>query len=403
MRVERVTCDVLMAPQCDIYSCDTSQDNAVVRVWGADGQVGIGEVESNPWVIRSLINSPSSNAYSRGLGELLVGEDAADPRQVWDNLYRQSILVGRRGAGICAIGALDMAVWDLCGKASEAPVWKLLDGGRAQDSVVPYASLLPTGRNLAEYREDLLAKVEWAVTSGFRAAKLEILIRGPFAQYGMHESNDAIVEIVGTARAIVGPAFDLMVDVGYCWEDWREAAAVLERCERYEPYFIETPLQPDDLGAYARLAGVTEIPVAAGELLQTRFEFEELMDRGHVDIVQPDIGRVGGITEAFRVSRLAEERGKRVVPHCWRSAIGIAASAQIAAVSSNCPYIEYLPAGVAESALRRELVANEPALERGVMAIPDAPGLGVTLNARAFERFKAAAQRTESASDLARA
>ncbi len=397
MHIDRVDCDVLVVPDCDADYCDTAQDDAVVRVYTDTGLIGIGEVESNPWVIKALIESPSSNAYNRSLAELLLGESPAEPEAVWNRLYRQSFLVGRRGAGICALGALDMAVWDLCGKAAGQPVWRLLDSQAQRSSVTPYASLLPSGRTLREYRNSLLAKTQWAAESGFKAVKLEVLIRGPFAQYGLQESNDAIVDLVAAGCGVVGPKIDLMVDVGYCWTDWQEAAQVLQRLEKYNPYFIETPLMPDDIDGYARLAQATAIPIAAGELLQTRFEFAELMDRGAVQIVQPDVGRVGGITEAFRVAKMAHERGKMIIPHCWKSGIGVAASAHLAAVSPNCPYFELLPAAIAESPLRRELVVNEPKSIGGKLLLPDRPGLGVELNMTAFKRFAQAAKAREAA------
>ena len=387
MYIDRVDCDILVVPDFAADSCDTAQDDAVVRVAANSGIVGLGEVESNPWVIKALIDSPSSNAYSRSLGSLLLNEDPTDPEAIWERLYRQSLLVGRRGAGVCAIGALDMAVWDLYGKASCEPVWRLLDSRADRSAVVPYASILPTGKTLDAYTESLLARAHWAVEAGFRAIKLEILIRGPFAEYGLQQSNDAIVDLVAAGRSVVGPDIDLMVDVGYCWTGWQEAARVLGKIEKHDLFFIETPLMPDDLDGYAKLSQATGIPIAAGELLQTRFEFAELMDRGNVQVVQPDVGRVGGITEAVRVAKMARERGKLVVPHCWKSGIGIAASVHLAAVSPNCPYFEFLPAATSESSLRRDLIENDPVPVDGLLPVPNSPGLGVKLNERAFERF----------------
>lgn len=387
MYIDRVDCDVLVIPDFDTDYCDTAQDDVVVRVHTNTGLLGVGEVESNPWVIKALIDSPSSNAYTRSLGELLLNEDPTDPEAIWDRLYRESFLVGRRGAGICALGALDMAVWDVFGKATGQPVWRLLGSRAERSTVVPYASLLPAGRTIKAYRESLLEKARWAVSTGFKAVKLEILIRGPFAQYGLQQSNDTIVDLVAAGRAAVGPDIDLMVDVGYAWSDWREAAVVMRRLERHNLFFVETPLMPDDLDGHAKLGQATSIPIAAGELLQTRFEFAELMDRGKVHVVQPDVGRVGGITEAVRVANMARDRGKLVVPHCWRSGIGIAASMHLAAVSAHCPYFEFLPALASESTLRKELTENDPVPVNGRIPVPCMPGLGVQLNMAAFERF----------------
>jgi len=386
MKVAAVECDVLMVPDFDPEYCDTAQDNVVVQVHTDNTVKGIGEVESNPWAIKALIECTGSSSLTRGLAELLVGQDPSDPRAIWERLYSRSIVTGRRGAGICAIGALDMAIWDICGKVAGLPIWNLLGEARTSP-LTPYASLLPCGRTLRDYRKSLLAKAAWARDAGFNAVKLEILIRGPLAEFELQESNDVIVELVAASRDVIGSEMTMMVDVGYCWSDWKEALQVLRRLEKYNLFFLETPLQPDDLDGYARLAEASEVRIAAGELLQTRFEFAELMDRGQVDVVQPDVGRVGGITEALRVVEMARDRGKLVVPHCWRSGIGIAATAHVAAVSPNCPFFEFLPAAVSESLLRRELVTDELHLVNGKLELPKRPGLGVELSESALAKF----------------
>jgi L-alanine-DL-glutamate epimerase-like enolase superfamily enzyme len=363
----------------------------VVRITTSAGLTGIGEVESNPWVIKSLIEAPGSNFLNRGLGELLVGRDPSNPAILWDHLYERTLVTGRRGAGICALGAIDMAIWDICGKANGKPIWQLLSQ-RPQQTITPYASLLPHGKTLKEYRDSLLAKVVWARDHGFKGAKMEILLKGPCARTCLTESNDAIVEMVAACRQAVGPDLVLMLDVGYAWTGWKEALEVLRSLEKYDLFFVETPLPSDDLEGYARLVEATDIRIAAGELLQTRFEFADLMDRGHVDVVQPDVGRVGGITEAMRVVQMAHDRGKIVIPHCWKSGISIAATVHVAAASSNCPFIEFLPAGVSESPLRRELVEDEVEFEDGFIALPSRPGLGIEINSAAMARFAETAE-----------
>jgi len=156
-------------------------------------------------------------------------------------------------------------------------------------------------------------------------------------------------------------------------------------------FFIETPLHSDDLAGYARLAAEQPIPIAAGEWLATRFEFLDLMDRGKIRVVQPDVGRVGGLTEAKRVCDLAEQRNLTIVPHLWKSGISIAAAAHLAATTTNCAFIEFLPAELCESALRKHLVTDELKLVDGIVPLPTRPGLGVELNRDALERFKKAA------------
>jgi L-alanine-DL-glutamate epimerase-like enolase superfamily enzyme len=390
MKITAIDCSILMVPDCNLDACDSSQDTIVVQVHTDEGITGIGEVDTNPWVAKALIEAPGSHIMNLSFKELLVGQDPTQPRAIWDRLYTFTAMTGRRGAGICAIGAVDMALWDICGKAAGKPIWQLLGGAR-QEAIIPYASLIPAGRTLAEYRQGLLSKLKWAHSFGFNAAKLEICINGPYSQNRLQEPDEAIVEIVAACREAVGPEMTLMVDVAYCWSDWKQALRVLRRLEKYDIFFFETPLAVDDLDGYARLSDATDIRIAAGEWLQTRFEFADLMDRGRVDVVQPDIGRVGGITEAMRVVDMALDRGKIVVPHCWKTGIGIAATAHVAAATPNCRFIEFLPAKVAESQLRRELVADELRIENGRIPLPQQPGLGISLNEEAFKLLEAAA------------
>jgi L-rhamnonate dehydratase len=243
-------------------------------------------------------------------------------------------------------------------------------GGVAQLHITPYASLLPSGARLAEYRKSLLNK---AREFGFTAVKLEICIKGPYTHNRLQEGDDAIVRLVADCRQAVGPEMLVMIDVAYCWNDWKEALRVLRRLEKYDIFFVETPLPSDDLEGYRRLAEATDIRIAAGEWLQTRYEFLDLMDRGKVDVVQPDVGRVGGFTEALRVVQLARDRGKIVVPHCWKTGVGVAATAQLAAVSPNRRFIEFLPAEVADSALVSSCQRNS-VLIRANWSYPGFPG-----------------------------
>ena len=261
-----------------------------------------------------------------------------------------------------------------------------------KEFVTPYASLLPSGSTLEEYRVSLLKKARWARDFGFRAAKMEICIKGPYTHNLLHEGDEAIVELVRLCREEVGPEMAMMVDVAYAWSDWKEALHVIRQLEPFNLFFIETPLPSDDLDGYARLADATGVRIAAGEWLTTRFEFAELMDHGRVDVAQPDIGRVGGLTEAMRVAQMAQDRGKLIVPHCWKTGIGVAATAHFAAATENCRFIEFLPPSVAESALRRDLVQDDLHISDGKLDLPRRPGLGIELNSAAVRRFASGAQ-----------
>src|SRR6266498_2523369 len=162
MKIVDIECFVLLVPDFDVEACSSAQDNVVVRVRTDVGIVGIGETDSNPWAVKALIEAPGTHCMGRGLKEMLIGEDPLQPEALWEKLYVGSAMNGRRGLGICAMGALDMALWDIRGQAEGRPVWQLLGGARRSE-LVPYASLLPVGRTLAEYRESLVTKAQQAV------------------------------------------------------------------------------------------------------------------------------------------------------------------------------------------------------------------------------------------------
>ena len=388
MKITRVETHVLLDPDYDREACSSAQDDIVVLVHTDEGITGIGEVDTNPWVAQAMIHARGTHVLGLGLEEMLIGQDPLQPEALWDRLYTGSFMNGRRGLGICAIGALDMALWDVRGKALGLPCWRFLGGARKAE-ITPYASLLPGGRTAREYGDSLVAKAKEAQRSGFRAGKMEVCVNGPYSHNGLQEPDEVIVEIVAACREAVGPAFTMMVDVCYCWSSAKQALRVLRQLEPYDLFFLETPLQLDDLDGYAFLHDHSPIRIAAGELQNTRFEFLDLMDRGKVDVAQPDVGRVGGLTEARRVCDLAADRGRLIVPHCWKTGIGIAASAHLSAATAHCPFIEFLPAPLSESALRRDLVAEELQLVNGRIPLPQKPGLGIELNRDALEKYRA--------------
>lgn len=387
MRIVGIDLHVLMIPNYDVSACSSAQDDLIIEIHTDDGIVGIGETDTNPWVARECIRARGTHCMGLGLQEMLLGADPMQPEAVWETLYRGSKMTGRRGALICAMGAIDMALWDIKGKALGVPVATLL-GGDPSRPVTPYASLLPTGTTLGAYRGSLVEKAVQAKALGYRALKLEVCINGPYSHHGLQEDNEAVVEIVAECRGAVGPDLVLMVDVAYAWPDARTALGVLERLAPHDLFFVETPIDIDDLEGHAFLHEHSPIPIAAGEWQNTHFEFLDLADRGKIDVLQPDVGRVGGLTEAMRVSRIASERGRLIVPHCWKSGIGIAASAHLAAASDCCPYIEFLPRELAESPLRRELLVDDLAVTDGTIILSKKPGLGITLNREAIEKYR---------------
>lgn len=385
MRIIDIECHILLVPDVRKDATSSAQDDIVVFVHTDEGITGVGETDVNPWIARACIEAPGTHTMGLGLKEMLVGENPLEPERLWEKLYVGSAMNGRRGAVICAIGALDMALWDIRGKAAGKPCWQLL-GQKAKDHIVPYASLQPNGRSFEEYRDSLVA---WAVRAkelGFTAGKMEVTLSGPYNHSGMCEPDDRMTEVVAACRRAVGRDFVMMVDVQYTWSDPEIALRTLRDWKDFNIYFVETPLAIDNLRGYAKLHHEAPMPIAAGEWQNTRFEFADLMDVGLVDVAQPDVGRVGGLTEAKRVCEMAHQRGRHIVPHCWKT--GIAASAHLAAVTPHCPYIEFLPAELCDSALRRELVADELRIERGVIPLPRKPGLGIEVSPEALRRYR---------------
>jgi len=387
MKITDIECHILLVPDLQKDATSSSQDDIVVFIHTDEGITGVGETDVSPWIARACIEAPSSHTMAMGLKEMLLGENPLEPERLWEKLYTGSAMNGRRGALICAMGALDMAMWDIRGKAAGKPCWQLL-GDKRHDLITPYASLQPAGGNFAAYKDSLVA---WAVRArelGFRAGKMEVTLSGPYNHSGLNEPDEKMTEIVAACCAAVGPDFVMMVDVQYTWSDVDQALRTLNDWRDLDLFFVETPLQIDDLKGYARLHEEAPMRIAAGEWQNTRFEFAELMDVGKVDVAQPDVGRVGGLTEARRVCQMAAERGRLIVPHCWKTGIGIAASAHLAAVTPHCPYIEFLPAALCDSLLRQELVEDELQIEAGQIALPEKPGLGIEVNMDALARYR---------------
>ena len=348
-----------------------TQDALVVRVHTDAGLVGVGEVDSSPTVARAVVEAPASHSLSHGLASLLVGEDPLEVERLWQKMYDGSIYFGRRGAAIHALSGLDLALWDLRGKAWGVPVWKLL-GGAVRQRVPVYASVL-----MPETPQEALRRAQGLHAQGFTAAKFGW---GPLGR-------DAVldVELAAAVREGLGPAARLMLDIGLRWD----AATAVEMVHRLEPYhlfWIEEPLHPDDYEGYRRLCAAVTTRIAAGEEETTRFAFAELIGRGGLHVIQPDLSRAGGLTEGLRIARLAADAGIWCVPHAFSTSILLAASLHFVAATPHAPVLEYcedrspLSAGLCHE--RFEVGPD------GCVGLPSAPGLGVTLNEAAVDKYR---------------
>ncbi|HEU5434702.1 MAG TPA: mandelate racemase/muconate lactonizing enzyme family protein [Thermomicrobiales bacterium] len=388
LTITDVACFALLAPDFDPAFTSSAQDSFVVVIHTDEGISGVGECDANPWMAKACVEAPGTHTMGRSIRDLLVGRDPFQIGDLWREMYVGTAMNGRRGMVVHAIGAVEMALWDLCGKALGVPVHALL-GGAVRDRIVPYASLQPAGGDFASYRDALCASAERALALGFRAIKTEITMNGPYAHNGMREPWDRHTEVLAAVRATVGPDVTLMVDVQYLWDDAATCLSVISDWKEFDCHFLETPIWPDDLREIAAVAERAPMPIAFGEWLSTRYEFEALLDVGRVHVAQPDVGRVGGIGEAKIVCDMARDRGVTIVPHCWKTGISISATAHLAFVAERCEFVEYLPPQLCHERLRRELATEElQLLPDGTIPLPVQPGLGVALDWEIVDRYR---------------
>jgi L-alanine-DL-glutamate epimerase-like enolase superfamily enzyme len=385
MKIQKIECLQLRAPQANAADCDGAVDTAVIRVTADNGMQGLGETDAPPNAIAALLEAPDAHIWSMSIRALLLGENPLEVERLWDKVYEGTIYHARRGLGIMLMSAIDNALHDLRGKILGLPAYQIA-GGAARDKITPYATLFPSmpqGRGWPEMRHACISLMNKALEYGFRAMKMEMLF------YDLVDDRQ-LVDFIHECRKIAGDKTEFMIDVGYRWKNVNDALWVLRRIEDDKLFFVETPVHTDDLDGLARLADATTTPVAAGEFLQTRHEFRELMDRGHCDVIQPDMGRVGGLTEALRCARMAAERGLYSVPHAWKTGLTVAATRHFAAAASCCPYAEFFHQDFFPSFLRSNLAVPEVELIDGQWSLPDRPGLGVDLDPKTVEAALAA-------------
>jgi len=339
--------------------------HTLVAVLTDEGLTGLGSVYTNDGLVRSSLAV---------LEPLYAGENALEPERVSEKLHQHTAWCGRGGAITHTIGGIDIALWDLLGKATGEPVGRLL-GGRCRERVRPYASLL------MEEPEPLAERLRALKAQGFRAFKIGW---GPFGR-----KDPALDEaIVRAARQAVGPGVPLMVDAGgsdaYWPQDFKWALRTAHMLAAYDVGWFEEPLQPDALDDYVALRQQSPVRIAGGEKFTRRQYFQLWLQAKAFDIVQPDVTKAGGISEVRRVAWMAEENGIHCIPHGWNTAVGLAADLQLASALPGTDMIEYITG----SPYVDELAVGGWALdEEGMLIIPDAPGLGLTLDLEALAQY----------------
>lgn len=370
MKITDVEVIGLRVPLTD-QKCEWGEDAVIVKIHTDEGIIGIGETDSSPFVIKAIIETPSSHDASIGLKELLMGENPLDIERLWSKMYHGSSYMGRRGAGIHAISAIDLALWDIAGKFYNVPVYQLL-GGKFRDEIAAYGTFIPVDR--PEENRTIAAKM---VEAGYKSIKFG------GGKFGFDEKYD--VAVVSEIRDEVGEEITLQIDLVGRWKTYRHAIRMCHLLGKYNLNWVEEPVPADDMISYSKLSRIGQTKIAGGEALTTRYEFNHFLEIGKPDIVQPDITRCGGITEMKKISELAKLNGTQLVPHGFSTGILNAATVQFLAADESGDLMEF---SQSKSPLFKNLVENPVQCINGFVQVPDVPGLGIELNEWVLSKYR---------------
>jgi L-rhamnonate dehydratase len=358
--------DLMELPEASMRTF-TFHEWLVVEVFTDDGQVGLGNAALAPQVTKQTIDLH--------LKPLLLGQDPWDIERIWQHMYRKTMAFGRKGIGMVAISAVDIALWDLLGKSAKQPVFRLL-GGRTKMRIPVYASRL-----YSVELSELAAEARKYKEEGYRAMKLRFGWGPVDGASGMQRN----VDLVRTVRDTVGSEIDVMADAYMGWSlDY--AKRMLPLLEPFRLRWLEEAVIPDDIHGYAELKAAGRIPIAGGEHEFTLYGFRELLEARAVDYIQFDTNRVGGITQAKKIAALAEAYSVPVVPHA-----GQMHNYHVVMASLNSPMAEYFPVVDVEvgNELFWYLFDGEPKAKDGFINLDDnVPGLGLSLKESELKQFE---------------
>ena len=370
MKITSVDAKVLRLPSVTA-DCDGTQDTCLIRVETDEGITGWGEVDSCPTVVKAVIEAPLSHQICNGLANALAGADPLDIDACARKMDEAANYYGRVGAGSHAMAGVNIALWDIAGKAAGNPISRLL-GGPIQTTFRAYCSILFGDTPQNTY--DLAAR---HADMGFTAIKFGW---GPM---GQDEATD--IALVQQAREGAGEEVDILIDAGQVW-DWNTARKRAEQFLPFRPFWIEEPLHPEDVEGYARLTRESPVPIAAGEAESRLKDFQHLVTDGGLDWIQPDPGRCG-ISTFVEAGRFADTLGRRVANHSFKNGITMAASLHALSACPNASVFEFCMSG---SPLRHKLTNEVFEVIDGYVHVPEAPGLGVTINEATVERYRIA-------------
>ena len=346
------------------------RQTTLIRLETDDGFVGWGEAFAPGRIVAATVDELFRDD--------VVGMDPYDVESLADESYTDPYHFGGDVFVQSVVSGIDVACWDLIGKAAERPVHRLL-GGQKRESLVPYASTM----YFTEADRPIAEPIREAVDDGFSAAKIKI-----------GAGRDEDVERVRVAREVLGDDGTLMVDMNGNYRP-HQAIRTAEAIAAYDITWIEEPVPPENRSGYREVASNVDVPIAAGEAHYGRFAFKELIDDGAVDVVQPNLGRCGGFSEARLIADLATTENVAVRPHVWNSAVGMAAAVQFAASVSEYPHSRLVPEPMmvecdrSENPLRTDLLKAPFDPTGGSLDVPQGPGLGVEIDEAALERYRA--------------
>ena len=372
MRITDVEPIVLRLAEVDTTRADGTQDAFLVRIHTDEGIVGIGEADTSPYLARTIVEMPSSHSIARGLKEVLVGEDPLQIDRLWQLMFHASDHYGRAAAALHTISAIDIALWDIAGRAAGRPVCDVLGGRRIAEVPVYASEVMP------ETVDEVRGIAERAAGAGYSALKLGW---GPLGRDPKHD-----VALVSAARETLGAERTLMLDGGRAYSV-KTALQLLQRVEEHDLYWFEEALAPDDLDGYRRLSDATTVRIAAGEADATLAPFRALVEQGHVDVLQPDLARCGGFTVARQIALLERSSAVQIVPHCFSTAILVAASLHFVATLDRPTWSEF---SVADSPLVNGILSEPFVLEDGRLSVPTGPGLGIEIDDELIDRLRIA-------------
>jgi D-galactarolactone cycloisomerase len=343
--------------------------STLIRVESSTGSVGWGEAFGPPQTTATLVSELLSN--------IVEGMDPFEVGSLCERNYTGLYHFGSSGLVQSAVSGVEIALWDLLGKEVGQPVSQLL-GGTTRTEVTPYASTM----YITEWGENPEAPMEAAAAEGFTAAKIKI-------GRGLEDDRHR----VRIAREILGEDAALMVD---CNGNYRpqQAVRLARELETFDVRWLEEPVPPEDHSGYREVKAATDIPVAAGEAAYARFEFDELIRDRTVDIVQPDVCKCGGLSEARTIGKMATVENVAVSPHVWTGAVGVAASLQYAATLPSYPHSGNVPEPLlfefdrGPNGLREDLLVDSFDPTDATLEIPQEPGLGVELDHDAVETYR---------------